>query len=91
MDSNEKVWLKLYIIKKSAGSTEMVKNLKLLLDKRMKQAYKLEVIDILTDPEMAIRDKILASPTLIKTQPFPEKRIIGKLAFNNLIEELEIR
>jgi circadian clock protein KaiB len=83
-----KMILKLYVIEKSPGTIDMVKNLKSLLDTGLKQSYSIEIIDILANPEIVVQDKILASPTLIKTLPLPEKRIVGKLLYSNLIEEL---
>jgi len=90
MTSPDKILLKLYVIKKSPGTQELVHNLKLFLDNGLRKEYMLEIIDILSNPETAIQDKILASPTLIKTEPYPPKRIVGKLAFSKLLEELEI-
>ena len=90
MKNPDKIFLKFYVIKKSIGTEEMIRNLKSLLDARVQQEYVLEIIDILSNPEIAVQDKILASPTLVKTLPIPSKRIVGKLTFHNLIEELEI-
>ncbi len=42
--------------------------------------YNLEVIDIIENLEMAEKDNILATPTLVKSSPPPERRIIGDLS-----------
>lgn len=42
-------------------------------------AYEIQVIDILKKPDWAERHKILATPTISRLLPTPEKRIIGKL------------
>jgi len=38
------------------------------------------VIDVLEHPELAERDKILATPTLVKRLPEPMRKIIGDLS-----------
>ncbi len=43
----------------------------------MRYRYQLNVIDVLTAPELAEEDQILATPTLIKRTPAPELRIVG--------------
>jgi circadian clock protein KaiB len=40
----------------------------------------ISVIDVLTDPQIAEERKIMATPTLIKIDPPPVRRIIGDLS-----------
>ena len=40
-------------------------------------------MDILEHPSEADRKKILATPTIIRERPFPEKRIIGDFRENS--------
>ena len=83
------LFLRLYIIGCSSSSNELIVKLTTLLDARYKK-YELEVIDILKNPQQTIADNILASPTLIKVSPLPEKRIIGNFPFQSLIAELNL-
>jgi len=39
----------------------------------------LEIVDVLEQPEVAERHKILATPTLIRVAPAPERQIVGDL------------
>lgn len=39
-----------------------------------------DVIDILEDPEAAERARIIATPTLIRRSPQPERRVIGDIS-----------
>ena len=41
--------------------------------------YKLKVIDILENPQIAEDQKILATPLLLRELPIPIRRIIGDL------------
>jgi circadian clock protein KaiB len=87
----QEIELKLYIIEKSASYFDVVSKLYLLLDSQFNDGYKLDVIDILKNPEKTIEDGILASPTLIRVKPLPPKRIVGHLLIRDLIEELELK
>lgn len=89
MEINDEVVLKLFIIGCSPASGALIENLKLLLDKSIKH-YTLEIIDILKNPQQTLADNILASPTLIKVLPRPEKRIVGHFPFKTLISELNL-
>lgn len=40
----------------------------------------LVVVDVLQEPNQAEAEKILATPTLIKTEPPPVRRVIGDLS-----------
>ncbi len=46
----------------------------------MPSNYHLLIIDVLEDPQSAESDKIFATPTLIKHEPPPVRRLIGDLA-----------
>jgi len=43
-------------------------------------AYTLETFDVRQDPVQAEADKVLATPTLIRMAPQPQRRMIGELA-----------
>ena len=51
------------------------------------EQYKIEVVDISRNMQEAESQKILATPTIIRTRPYPEKRIIGDFRLNNNSEE----
>jgi circadian clock protein KaiB len=58
---------------------EKVSELEALLKDKFSGQYSLEIIDVLVEPELAEVDRILATPTVIKVAPEPEKRIVGSL------------
>ena len=39
----------------------------------------LEVIDVLKHPEIGLRENVLVTPTMIKVEPLPVRRVIGNL------------
>jgi len=71
---------KFYVAGKTSNSMSAVKRFKELLDVKFKEQYTLTVIDILENPQLAENDRVLATPTLIKVQPLPMKKVIGDLS-----------
>jgi len=76
----EKFVLRLYITGRTPRSERAIKNLKRVCDEDLGDQYKLEVIDVLEHPQLAEDERILATPTLIRTLPPPMRRVIGDLS-----------
>ncbi len=72
--------LRLYITGRTPQSQRAVDNLRRICEAELRNAYELEVIDVLEHPEAAESDKILATPTLVKQLPEPVRKIIGDLS-----------
>ena len=70
----------LYISGETPNSVGGAWNLKSLLQEKLKGRYSLEVINVLDNPERAQENNILATPTLVKTSPPPERRVVGDLS-----------
>lgn len=74
----DKLYLKIYLYMVGADeNVRMVSELRRILEEKYAGHYLLEVIDILNEPEIAEEQNIFATPTLVKTEPPPPKRIIG--------------
>lgn len=71
---------KLYITGRTARSQAAVTNLRQLCSKALPDAYQLEIIDVLERPELAEHERIIATPTLVRHVPPPERRVIGDLS-----------
>ena len=72
--------LRLYIAGKTAKSTTALNNLKKYCEEHLKGRYKIEVIDLLVQPQLAEGDQIFAIPTLVRKVPEPIRKIIGDLS-----------
>ncbi|WP_299500327.1 circadian clock KaiB family protein [Mucilaginibacter sp.] len=72
--------LRLYIAGKTAKSTTALINLKKYCEEHLKGQYKIEVIDLLVQPQLAEGDQIFAIPTLVRKVPEPIRKIIGDLS-----------
>ena len=72
--------LRLYIAGKTAKSVTALANLKKYCEEHLQGQYKIEVIDLLLQPQLAEGDQIFAIPTLVRKVPEPIRKIIGDLS-----------
>jgi circadian clock protein KaiB len=78
--SSKKYRLALYISGTTPHSVAAVKNLTHICSKYLKNDCELDIIDIYQKPSEAKSAQIIAVPTLIKTRPMPERRLIGDMS-----------
>jgi circadian clock protein KaiB len=72
--------LRLYVAGQTPKAIRAFANLRTLCEEHLEGRYKLEVIDLLEDPQLGRGDQILALPTLVRKLPTPIKKIIGDLS-----------
>ena len=72
--------LRLYVAGESTRSLAALRNLKDICDEHLAGRYRIEVIDLLKQPQLARGDQIVAVPTLVRHLPPPMKKIIGDLS-----------
>ncbi|MDF1678572.1 MAG: circadian clock KaiB family protein [Legionellaceae bacterium] len=73
--------LKLYILGYTALARKAIQNLEKICEtKTLNHQYKIEVINLLDKPQLAEKERIIATPTLIKELPEPIRRVIGDLS-----------
>lgn len=72
--------LKIYIAGHTIRSQRAIENLKEIIKESGPDDYKLEIIDIIENPEIAEDKKIMATPAVIKELPPPIRRVIGDLS-----------
>ena|SRR3978361_996629 len=80
MEQETKYELRLYIAGKTVKSVTALSNLKRYCEEHLKGQYKIEVIDLLVQPQLAEGDQIFAIPTLVRKVPEPIRKIIGDLS-----------
>ena len=79
--SASETWeLRLYVAGKSPKSVAAFSNLKRLCEEHLAGRYRIEVVDLLKNPQLAAGDQIVAIPTLIRKLPEPLRRIVGDLS-----------
>lgn len=83
--------LHLYVANTTARSILASGNLQRLCDQYLKGHYRVTVIDIVKEPELAREHEILATPTVVRVVPGPPKTVIGCLSdTERVLEFLQI-
>jgi circadian clock protein KaiB len=72
--------LRLYVAGQTEKSMEAFENLEKIAEEHLKGRYRIEVVDLLKNPQLAEGDQILAIPTLVRRLPPPIRKIIGDLS-----------
>jgi len=78
----------LFVSSQTNRSEKIVDDLRMSLDGKLEGRYSLEIVYVSENPEPAYKYDIIATPTLLKIFPPPEKRFIGdfsKSQFLNLL------
>jgi len=91
--SPAKTWeLRLYVAGQSPKSLAAFANLKRICEEHMLGDYRIEVVDLLQNPQLAREDQIVAIPTLVRKLPEPLRKIIGDLSNSErVLVGLELR
>ncbi len=69
----------LFVADSTPRSVFALANLRALCETHLVGHYRIEVIDLVADPELASVHDIVAIPTLVKRGPGPARRVIGDL------------
>jgi circadian clock protein KaiB len=72
--------LKLYVAGQTAKSLQAFANLKRICEEHLSGEYRIEIVDLLQNPQLAKGDQIFALPTLVRRLPEPVRKIIGDLS-----------
>ncbi|MGZ7120190.1 MAG: circadian clock KaiB family protein, partial [Methanobacterium sp.] len=70
-EGNEVYDLRLYVAGKTPKSIEAINNLKRINENHLNGKYRIEVIDLRKNPELAKKENILALPMLVRKLPEP--------------------
>ena len=73
----KKVLLRLYVNGETPRTLAAINQMQQNFSKELLEEMALEVIDVLKNPDLAVDDQVLATPTLIKKLPEPIRRVIG--------------
>ena len=72
--------LRLYVTGMTPRSTRAITAVHRLCEELLRGRYDLEIIDVYQQPALSQREQIVATPTLIKKGPAPERRLIGDMS-----------
>jgi circadian clock protein KaiB len=71
---------RLYIAGDSANSALAVQNINSICRMYLPGRYEIEHVDVFREPQRALADLVVMTPTLIKLVPLPMCRIVGTLS-----------
>ena len=84
--------LRLYLAGHSPRSVRAVENLRRTCEEYLQGRYRIELVDLLENPQLARGDEIIAVPTLVRKLPEPVRKIIGDLSdTEKLLVGLQLR
>ena len=72
--------LRLYVAGNAPNSMRAVANARAICAEHFASRHDLEIVDMLEQPQRAMTDGILVTPTLLKLSPLPVQRVIGNLS-----------
>lgn len=72
--------LRLYVAGDGPNSAAARSNLRRMLAPMDPSSYQVEIIDCLRDPMRALREGVLVTPMMVRTEPTPPVTVIGSLS-----------
>jgi circadian clock protein KaiB len=73
------VHLRLYVAGNAPNSVRAIANAKAICLEHYGDNCELEIVDLMEQPLRALADEIIVTPTLLRLQPLPMRRVIGNL------------
>ena len=73
------ILLKLYVTGTTSRASEAIRKTSEIVDYFLVDC-ELEVIDILSRPDLAEQDRIIATPTIVRVTPLPSRKVIGDIS-----------
>lgn len=80
VSTTQEIRLHLFVAGTSPRALRAIGNLKRLVEEAAEEHCDVEVIDVLTAPDRLEAERILATPTLIRSAPPPRRRVTGDLS-----------
>ncbi|HET9862976.1 MAG TPA: circadian clock KaiB family protein [Steroidobacteraceae bacterium] len=71
--------LRLFVTGMTPRSTRAIRAVRALCERRLGDRFDLEIVDVYQQPAMIQDEQIVATPTLVKYEPAPLRRIIGDM------------
>lgn len=76
----ERYRLTLFVSGASSSSARAISNLQALCEAHLAGRYDLTIVDVNQHPELARGRRVLATPTVVKDHPPPERMLVGDLS-----------
>lgn len=70
---------RLYVAGDGQNSVRAIANLTALCEARLAGRHRIEIVDVFSHPDRALADRIVMTPTLMRVEPEPIRRVVGTL------------
>ena len=80
MAQNDVVGFRLYVAGDAQNSTVAMDNLTALCREHLDGRHEIELIDVYLQPERALEDGIMMTPTVVRVDLTPMRRVVGNLS-----------
>ena len=77
----------LFVTGATVRSARAVANVRRFCEQEIAQEYDLEVVDLYATPDRAQSGQVVAAPTLVRSSPKPERRMIGDMSNGSRLKE----
>jgi circadian clock protein KaiB len=78
---------RLYVAGDGPHSVQAIANLQALCQEHLPERHEIEIVDVLKDPQRALAEKVMLTPTLVKILPGPVRKIIGSLSHPETVRQ----
>lgn len=75
----------LYVAGDAQNSLLAIANLREFCRLHLHDRHDIEIVDVLREPKCALANRVLMTPTLIKIEPSPMRRIVGTLSQTEIL------
>ena len=72
--------LRLFVTGMTPRSTRAIRAVREICETRLEGHFELEIVDVYQQPTRLQGEQLIATPTLIKYQPAPLRRIVGDMS-----------
>jgi len=76
----EKYVLRLYVTGLTPRSTRAITAVRSVCEQHLQGRYELEIIDVYQQPARISADQIVATPTLVRQSPMPQRLVVGDMS-----------
>jgi circadian clock protein KaiB len=87
----QKIILRLYVTGLTASATQAIACVQSLKEHLGEDQVEVEIVDVLDHPLRAVKDDVYATPTLIRFNPAPMRRVFGSFtSVQTLVDSLQL-
>lgn len=79
---------RLYVAGDAPNSVLAASNLRALCQEHLPRRHRIEIVDVMRQPQRALKEQVLLTPMLVCQAPEGERRIIGNLSNKNVILQM---